>query len=240
MRKLKKNKYLITAILTGKGGSKLKDKNVLNINGKPLLSYPCLAAKKVKEINNYFVSSENKKILNLANRYGYEKIIRPSALSKKNSLHKDVLIHAIRYLNRKKIFPEILIVLLANSATIKSRWISQALKLLKSNPQATACVPVTKNNDHHPYRAKKIDNNNYLKSYFKFKKNVSSNRQDLVENFFLCHNFWIIKTEAIIKNNGEAPWNFLGKKVLHLKIDYSVDIHDQKDIYLTKEWLKNN
>ena len=41
MRKLKKNKYLITAILTGKGGSKLKDKNVLNINGKPLLSYPC-------------------------------------------------------------------------------------------------------------------------------------------------------------------------------------------------------
>ena len=83
MRKLKKNKYLITAILTGKGGSKLKDKNVLNINGKPLLSYPCLAAKKVKEINNYFVSSENKKILNLANRYGYEKIIRPSALSKK-------------------------------------------------------------------------------------------------------------------------------------------------------------
>ena len=41
----------IVAILTGKGGSKLKDKNILKINGKPCLYYPCKAAKKVKIIN---------------------------------------------------------------------------------------------------------------------------------------------------------------------------------------------
>lgn len=240
MKKAKKNKYLITAILTGKGGSKLKNKNIFKINGKPLLSYPCTAAKKVKEINNYFVSSENKKILNLAEKYGYEKIVRPTALSMRNSLHKDVLVHAVKHLKRKNILPDILVVLLANSATIKTKWISQAIKLLKSHPKATACVPVIQDNDHHPFRAKKIDSNNYLKSFFKFKKKISSNRQDLIANFFLCHNFWVIKTKAIFRNNGEAPWNFLGKKVLHLKINYSIDIHDEKDIYLTQEWLKNN
>ena len=59
-----------------------------------------------------------------------------------------------------------------------------------------------------------------------------------MENFFYVIIF-DNKNRAIIKNNGEAL-EFLRKKVLHLKIDYSVDIHDQKDIYLTKEWLKNN
>ena len=73
--KLKKKNNLITAVLTGKGGSKLKDKNVLNFFGKPLLSYPCKAAKKVKLIDNFFVSSENKKILQTANKYGYKKPI---------------------------------------------------------------------------------------------------------------------------------------------------------------------
>ena len=62
MNSKRKSKYLITAILTGKGGSKLKDKNIIKILGKPLLSYPCMAAKKVNEISNFFVSSENKKI----------------------------------------------------------------------------------------------------------------------------------------------------------------------------------
>ena len=101
-------------------------------------------------------------------------------------------------------------------------------------------MPVVENNDHHPFRAKKIVKNIYLKSFFKFKKNISSNRQDLVKNFFLCHNFWVIKTESIFKNNGEPPWNFLGKNVLPFKIKSSIDIHEKTDINLTKEWLKKN
>ena len=231
--------YKITAILTGKGGSRLKDKNILKIKGKPLLYYPCIAAKKVKIINNFFVSSENKKILNVANKYGYQKILRPASLSRKNSQHKDVLIHAVKYLKIKKIFPEILVILLANSATIKTSWIKKAINLLISDKNASACVPVLENNDHHPFRAKK-NNNNYLKSFFKFKKNISSNRQDLIKNYFLCHNFWVIKTDAILKNTGEPPWNFLGKKVLPLIVSDSVDIHHKKDLELTIDWLKNN
>jgi len=237
--KLKKKNNLITAVLTGKGGSKLKDKNILKFFGRPLLSYPCKAAKKVNLIDNFFVSSENKKILQTANKYGYTKIVRPSKLSKKNSLHKDVLIHVLKELKKRKIFPKVLIVLLANSATIKTAWITKAIKLILNNPSATACVPVVENNDHHPFRAKKLEHK-YLKSFFKFKKKISSNRQDLERNFFLCHNFWVVKTKAITGKKGEPPWDFLGNKVLPLVIDSSIDIHDENDIVLTKEWIKKN
>ena len=199
-----------------------------------------MAAKKVNEISNFFVSSENKKILDIAKKYGYEKIQRPSKFSRKNSLHKDVLVHAIKYLKKKEIYPDIILVLLANSATIKTTWIKKAIKILVSKPDATACVPVIENNDHHPFRAKKLDKKKYLKSFFKFKGKISSNRQDLEKNFFLCHNFWLIKTKSILDNDGEAPWNFLGKRVLHLKVENSIDIHDQIDVKLTEEWLKSN
>ena len=45
--------------------------------------------------------SENKKILDTANSYGFEKIVRPKKLSKKNSLHRDVLVHALNFLNQE-------------------------------------------------------------------------------------------------------------------------------------------
>ena len=42
----------ICAILTGRGGSTLKDKNIIKVKNRPILSYPCRAALKVK-INNF-------------------------------------------------------------------------------------------------------------------------------------------------------------------------------------------
>ena len=110
----------------------------------------------------------------------------------------------------------------------------------RGNRKATACVPVVENNDNHPFRAKRISKGKFLKSFFKFNKKISSNRQDLEKNYFLSHNFWTIKTDSIFKKNGEAPWTFMGKFVLPLKIESSVDIHERRDILLTKYWLKKN
>ena len=236
----KKNFPKIAAILTGKGGSKLKNKNILKINNIPLLGYSCREAKKVNLIKNFFVSSENNKILKQANKFGFITIRRPKYLSKNNTLHGDVLLHALNHLKQKKNLPEIVVILLANSATIKAKWILKSIRMLIKNRKATACVPVVENNDNHPFRAKRISKGKFLKSFFKFNRKISSNRQDLEKNYFLCHNFWTIKTESIFKKNGDAPWTFMGKFVLPLKIESSVDIHERRDILLTKYWLKKN
>ena len=110
----------ITALLTARGNNTLKNKNVLKIYKKPLIAYPCIQSKKIKKINNFFVSSEDDKILKEAKRYQFKPIKRPKKLSKPNSLHYDVLTHAITYLKKKKIFPDIIIVILGNAPIIKS------------------------------------------------------------------------------------------------------------------------
>ena len=95
----------IAAILTGKGSSQLKNKNLIKILGKPLMHYPCFEAKKCKEINRYYVSSEDSKILNYASRLGYKKIKRPRNLSRKNTLHIDVINHAVDFINNDGYYP---------------------------------------------------------------------------------------------------------------------------------------
>jgi len=227
----------ILAILTGRGGSILKDKNVLPVLKKPVLGYPSEEAKKVKEIEYFFVSSDDKKILNTAERYGYKKIIRPKKYSRSNSKHHDVLKHALNKLKSKKILPDIIIVLLANAPIIKSKWIRDSIKMIL-NTDATAVVPVIQDNDKHPLRAKKLSGR-YLKPFINSKRKISSNRQDLDECYFLCHNFWVIKTKEIYKNNGYAPWNFMGKRVLPYIIKSSHDIHKKIDIHICEQILKD-
>ncbi len=226
----------ITALLTGRGGSSLKDKNVIKILKKPVLAYPCEASKKVKKIDNYFVSSDDQKILNTAQRYGFEKIKRPKYLSQANSKHHDVLKHSLKELSKRNLYPDVLVVLLANAPIIYPKWIEDCINILIKK-KASAVVPVIKDNDKHPLRAKKIKKN-YLNPFVHSKKNVSSNRQDLENCYFLCHNFWVIRTKAIIDNKGFNPWKFMGPKVLPYLVLSSHDIHEEIDLEICKVFLK--
>ena len=223
----------IAAIITGKGSSSLKNKNILKINNKPVLAYPCLEAKKVKVINKFYVSSEDKKILSLCHKYGYKKIMRPKFLALANTRHSHVLKHALNFIIKDKFKPEIIVVLLANAPIIKAKWIIDCIKIIINNKKVTAAVPVVLNNDHNPCRAKKIKNG-YLRNFVKTNKKISSNRQELNKSFFLCHNFWVIRTSAITREKGEGPWNFMGKFVRPYLVKNSIDIHNMEDFYLAK------
>ena len=227
----------IVALLTGRGQNTFKNKNLKKIFNKPVLFYPCSEAKKSKYINDFFVSSEDKNILKTANKYGYKKILRPKNLSKPDTKHLYVLRHALKELNKIKIKPEILVVLLANAPIIKKKWIDDCISILKNNKNITSVVPVVKNNDNHPFRAKK-NVKGFLKSYIK-KNDASSNRQDLDSSYFLCHNFWVIKTREIFKNEGDNPWNFMGKKVKSYEIKNSIDIHIREDLEIAKIFMRN-
>ncbi len=227
---------MILALLTGRGGSSYKNKNILKINKKPILGYPCAAAKKVKKIQYFYASSNDDKILSAAKKYGFYPIKRPEKYSRSNSKHYDVLVHAIKKLHSKNVRPKIIVVLLANAPIIRTEWINKCINKLIRN-KATAVVPVIKDNDKHPFRSKKKEKG-VLIPYFISKKKVSSNRQDLKTSYFLCHNFWVIKTEAILKNDGFPPWNFMGKKVFPYEISHSHDIHNKFDMEICKIILK--
>jgi CMP-N-acetylneuraminic acid synthetase len=226
----------ISALLTGRGNNTLKDKNILDILGKPVLYYIANAAKKCSEIDDFYCSSDDKKILDIAESIGYKRIVRPKEYALANSQHIDCIIHALNIMQEMSSKPDILVVLLANNVTVKSRWITDCIMKMKKDPSITAVVPVYLDNDHHPLRAKVINQDGTLSMYEKNKDGkISTNRQDLIPCYYLAHNFWALNVNNFhTKEAGQPPWEFMGNRIMPYQVDESIDIHDEKDLCISE------
>lgn len=231
------------ALLTGRGGSSLNDKNIRKIRGLESLKYPAISANKSKLFDWTFCSSDDDKILSCAEEVGFKKIIRPPELASANALHKDVINHALNEMATLGLDIDYLFVFLANNVCVTPSMISDAYKLLVTSGQTTSVVPAYMEFDRHPLRSMKLSSNGLLVPFVdnvNFEK-ISSNRQELEPAIFLSHNFWAIS----LKNQkgswkGIDPWPFLGDKIMPLIIEETYDIHEEEDFFKAKSWLEKN
>lgn len=84
------------AIIPARAGSKgIKDKNIIDFCGKPLIAWSIEQAKAAKCIDEVFVSTDGEKIANVAERYGAKVIWRPEELATDTATSEDAIIHAI-------------------------------------------------------------------------------------------------------------------------------------------------
>ncbi|MCH8157061.1 MAG: NTP transferase domain-containing protein [Nitrospinae bacterium] len=230
------------ALLTGRGNNTLKDKNILEVCGKPLLAYPAEAARRSEKIDEFFVSSDDEKILSIAHERGYRKIKRPPELARPDARHVDAILHSLDVMKEEGVEPDILIVLLANTVCVKTEWIDQCVQQIMDDPGISAVVPVVSDLDHHPYRAKRPGEGGFLESFFDFsEREISSNRQELGDCFFLCHNFWVLNVkESVYSKKGQPPWKFMGDRVKPFEVEWSIDVHTEEDLLKSEQWVKAN
>ncbi len=83
-----------------------------------------------------------------------------------------------------------------------------------------------------PIAQKRSDEKGFLEPFFDFgDREISSNRQEIGDCFFLCHNFWVLNVkESIHSNEGQPPWKFMGPRVKPYKIPWSIDVHTEEDL----------
>ena len=90
------NNRTFLAIIPARGGSKrLPRKNVLDLNGKPLIAWSIEAGVKSSYINKVLVSSDDSEILEISKQYGAEIIIRPDELASDTATTFDAIKHSI-------------------------------------------------------------------------------------------------------------------------------------------------
>jgi CMP-N-acetylneuraminic acid synthetase len=126
-------------VIPARGGSRrLPGKNLLPINGKPLIAWTIEAAKKSK-LDSFIVSTDSPEIAHVAIKYGaWVPFMRPAELATDEAKTVDVLRHAVSKLNESfGILPDYVVTLQPTTPTRTERDIDVAVDFLNDAPMSS-------------------------------------------------------------------------------------------------------
>jgi len=223
----------ILAIIPARGGSKgVPKKNIKLLLGKPLIAYTIEAALKSKYLDRIIVSTDDKKIAEISEKYGAEAIKRPKGLAVARSKTIDAVFHLLDVLKRKNYIPDIVVCLQATSPLRTAEDIDKAIELFLKNKcesVVSVCEP-----EHSPFWTFQMGKK-YLRplfgwQYFKIR------RQDLPRVFAPNGAILFISTPK----NLSKYQHFYCKNNLPYIMDAqkSIDIDKESDFKLVESLLK--
>jgi CMP-N,N'-diacetyllegionaminic acid synthase len=155
----------ILALIPARGGSKgVPRKNILPINGKPLIAYSIEQARSSGLINRVVVSTDDHEIAAVARQWGAEvPFIRPDWCAQDNSPDIDVFRHALAWMHDHEGYrPEVIVHLRPPGPVRRVKHIDEAIELLLSHPEADAVRSVSIARQT-PYKMWHVTPDNYLK-----------------------------------------------------------------------------
>lgn len=121
-------------IFARSGSKGLKNKNIKNFNGKPLLYWTIQQAKKIKNIDSIILSTDSKKIATIGKKFGANIFfLRPKKLATDRSPEWHSWQHATKFIENKfKTTLEKIVVLPITSPCRKIRDINACIKLYET------------------------------------------------------------------------------------------------------------
>ena len=115
----------IISVLLARGGSKgIPFKNIVDLNGKPLISYT-IEASLQSNVDETWVSTDSSEIASVSSTYGASVIDRPSDISTDTSQSEEALLH---FTDNHDF--DIMVFIQASSPLIKSEDIDKGLKMM--------------------------------------------------------------------------------------------------------------
>ena len=219
----------ICIIAAREGSKRIKNKNIVNFFGKPLISYPIRVAIQSKLFEKVVVSTDSIKIAKIAKKYGAETpFLRKKKLSDDKTGLKEVIKDTIKNINSKNKKHHFYIY--ATAALLKKNDLIEAFKKIKRlNYDYLISV---KKFESNPLRAFKLKNNNLKFNWNKFAK---INTQKLKNLYSDSGSFFIFRTEHIFKKN------ILPNKTTFYEQyrDNALDIDCPEDLKMLKYIYKN-
>jgi len=210
----------IVAVILARGGSKgIKNKNIIKINKKPLIFWSIKACLDSKKIKSTWVSSDSKKILNLAKKFGANTIKRPKLISKDNSSSEKAWLHAINIINKNEKIDTV-VGIQPTSPLRPKNSIDRALTYY-SIKKLDSLFTAEKISDHFIWKKAKKK----LQANYNYKKRPM--RQRIKNNFLENGSFYIFNSKKFLKEKcrlfGKIGY-FLMKKIYSFQIDEKEDI----------------
>ena len=220
-------------IVPARSGSKrIKDKNIYNFYGKPMLVHSLEIAKKAKIFDYIHLSTDSEKYANIAENYGFKvKFLRNQNISDDNTPILDVIkSDCVKFKNLNYKFKEVCM-LTATSPLILSEDLINIRKIFVQNNKIYPVLSVTEfpGNIERALHIKK----NILK--YVDKKFILKNSQKLSKKYYDTGNIFYYDFTKLTKFKSSG----FDKLLPYILPNYrSVDINDLNDLKLCKKLYK--
>lgn len=223
------------AIIPARSGSKgLKDKNIKELAGKPLISYTINAAKESGIFDCIHVSTDSIKYAEIAKQYGADvPFLRNKELADDNASTWDVVSNIIeKYESNNQKF-DMVTVLQPTSPLRTKEHIKEAVELFYER-KADVVVSVCEM-EHSPIWSNTIDQTLSMKNFIE-EEYIGKNRQQLPVYYRINGAIYIWKTEKLYLKDRLYTSNCYAY-IMEKKA--SIDIDDIYDFYMAEVMMNN-
>tara|TARA_Y100000741_G_C18244461_1_gene554932 strand:- start:315 stop:1028 length:714 start_codon:yes stop_codon:yes gene_type:complete len=223
----------VLVIIPARKNSKgIINKNMLEVNGYPLIHYTFKFISNLGLTKNTIISTDSEKILKYATKFSLNNSLRPSNLSDDHSSIIDVVEYELNKIDYSEY--KYILLLQPTAPLRKEKDLFEIYKKINLNDISEGIVSITKIDEPHPYKLKKILNNRILPFIDNTKSEVS--RQLLPECFKLNGTFYLTKIKSFFKMK-----SFFSENTIPyiMKDSDSLNIDNYDDIILLNEKLKS-
>ena len=215
------------AIIPARSGSKgLKDKNIIDLCGKPLIAYSIEAALKTNLFDQVIVSTDSDIYAKISRQYGADVLMRGEELSNDNSTTYMVLEDILK--NRLLITYDYFVLLQPTSPLRNAEHIVEATKKFEQKYDDFDVLVSMKESEHANVLVNPIDEDESLKF---FDTNFSNYRRQEYKDYSPNGAIFIAKPDSYLRQK-----HFFGARSLSyiMQEKNSVDIDGPIDLTLAK------
>jgi len=219
----------ILAVIPARGGSKgLPGKNIKLLNGKPLIAWSIIEAKKSIYIDRTIVSTDSQEIADVAKEFGADvPFLRPDELARDSSSSADALLHAVNFLESQGDKFDFIVLIEPTSPLREVKDIDEPLKQLVDHESAKAVVSICKLESEHPDFAMFLRSNGLTSPFLGEGGIIAKRRQDLKDLYFPDGTIYIsdidfLKLRKTVYH--EFTLGFPVARYKHFEVDEAMDM----------------
>lgn len=232
---------MIPALIIGRKGSRVTDKNVRPILGRPLALYPILAAQHARAVTDVFVSTDSEKIQAIAEAQGCTYIERPAFLATNEALAEDAFKHGYEQIVARAKDPiEFIVLLFANGATITPGIIDEGVRFLREHPDHDSAVSVSKYNMFSALRARRISDDGLVKPFVDpaLFGDATCDRDSQGDTYFVDCSVFVLRPRCFDYSRGEIPFRWIGRTVQPLHQEGGCDVDFEWQFPVVEHFLR--
>lgn len=226
----------VLALIPARSGSKsVIDKNIREINGKPMIAYSIEHGLKSKYVNRVIVSTDSEKYAEIARNYGAETpFLRPEEYATDTALDIEVFEHALEFLkDTENYVPDIVVQLRPTYPIRDVADIDRMVEMMMGDMtiDSVRCIAPAK---EVPYKMwLKGENGRIEPLMTNIKECYNMPRQQLPKAYYQNACIDVIRTDVITEMHSMS-----GDKIIGYEMEDNFDIDTEEEFTKAAEYLK--